>query len=114
MGVLGIFLLVLFIIDAIFLILIVMVQDEQGEGIGGLFGGGSATPFGSRSGNILTKVTSILGAIFIVSAFGLAWINKSDKTASSLVQEAEPAWYQVNAEDEVPEGSNIFNTDDEQ
>ena len=77
MDVLGIVLLVIFIITAILLIVLVLMQDEQGEGLGGLFGGGSTTAFGSRSGNVLTKFTGVLGAIFLVCSFGLAWINKS-------------------------------------
>ena len=84
MALLGIVLLVIFIISAILLIIIVLLQDEQGEGIGGLFGGGSSTAFGSRSGNVLTKFTSILGAIFLVCSFGLAWVNKTPETGDVL------------------------------
>lgn len=84
MALLGIILLVIFIISAILLIIIVLLQDDQGEGIGGLFGGGSSTAFGSRSGNVLTKFTSILGAIFMVCSFGLAWVNKSPEKGDVL------------------------------
>ena len=38
---LSILLMVLFVISAILLIGIVLLQDEQGDGMGGLFGGGS-------------------------------------------------------------------------
>ena len=93
MGILAILLLVIFIITSILLILIVMVQDEQGEGIGGLFGGGSTTPFGSRSGNILTKATSIMGAIFLVSAAFLAYLNKSDASDAGIKQEESTNWW---------------------
>ncbi|MBN1646433.1 MAG: preprotein translocase subunit SecG [Spirochaetales bacterium] len=99
MGFLGIVLLVLFIINAILLILIVLMQDEQGEGIGGLFGGGSATPFGSRSGNVLTKVTSVLVAIFLILAFFLAFINKSDSDTNSILLENETTWWMDSAQD---------------
>ena len=77
MGAVGVALIVLFSISAGLLIIIVMLQDEQGEGLGGIFGGGSSSAFGSRSGNVLTKFTSILGAIFIITAFSLAWYNRS-------------------------------------
>ncbi len=77
MGAVGVALLVLFCISAVLLIIIVMLQDEQGEGLGGIFGGGSSSAFGSRSGNVLTKFTSILGAVFIITAFSLAWFNRS-------------------------------------
>ena len=55
MGLIGIVLLVILVISAVLLVLVVLVQDEQGEGIGGIFGGGSNTAFGSRSGNVLTR-----------------------------------------------------------
>lgn len=77
MGAVGVALIVLFSISAVLLIIIVMLQDEQGEGLGGIFGGGSSSAFGSRSGNVLTKFTSILGAVFIITAFSLAWYNRT-------------------------------------
>lgn len=77
MGAVGVALLVLFSISAVLLIIIVMLQDEQGEGLGGIFGGGSSSAFGSRSGNVLTRFTSILGAVFLITAFSLAWFNRS-------------------------------------
>ena len=84
MGILGVILLVVFSISSLLLIVIVLIQDEQGEGIGGLFGGGSSTTFGSRSGNILTKFTSILAAIFLVCSFALAWINRTPESGDLL------------------------------
>ena len=77
MAILSILLLVIFLIACIFLVVMVLVQDEQGEGIGGIFGGGSSTPFGSRSGNVLTRFTSILAAVFLLTSFGLAWVNRT-------------------------------------
>ncbi|MFQ3619582.1 MAG: preprotein translocase subunit SecG [Spirochaetales bacterium] len=77
MIIVSVVLLVVFVISALLLIAVVLIQDEQGEGLGGLFGGGSSTPFGSRSGNILTRITSVLGALFILTAFGLAWVNRT-------------------------------------
>ncbi len=87
MGLLSIILLVIFALAALIMILMIMLQDDQGEGIGGLFGGGSTTPFGSRSGNILTRFTTILGAIFMVGAFALAWLNRYPET-TDIVEKA--------------------------
>ncbi|MGA2977182.1 MAG: preprotein translocase subunit SecG [Spirochaetia bacterium] len=87
MGVIGIVLLVILVVSAILLVLVVLVQDEQGEGIGGIFGGGSNTAFGSRSGNVLTRFTALLAAIFLVCCFGLAWINRTP-TAGNVVSKA--------------------------
>lgn len=84
MAIIGTLLLVIFVLSAILLIIIVMMQDEQGDGLGGIFGGGSGAAFGSRSGNILTKTTSILGAIFILSSLGNAWINRTPAAGDVL------------------------------
>lgn len=84
MEIVGIILLIIFIIASILLVVMVLIQDEQGEGLGGIFGGGSSTSFGPRSGNILTKATTILGAIFLVCSFALAWINKTPETGDVL------------------------------
>jgi preprotein translocase subunit SecG len=77
MGLISIVLLVILVISAVLLVLVVLVQDEQGEGIGGIFGGGSNTAFGSRSGNVLTRFTAVLATIFLVCCFGMAWINRT-------------------------------------
>ena len=77
MTILGIVLLVFFVITAIMLILLVLVQDPEGDGMGGLFAGGSGTAFGSRSGNVLTKTTTVLGTMFLVVSLGLAIMNRS-------------------------------------
>ena len=69
-----------FILMALFLVLMVLIQDEQGDGLAGMFGGGSASTFGSRAGNVLTRTTSILGALFLVSAFFLAFLVKTPNT----------------------------------
>jgi preprotein translocase subunit SecG len=110
---LSIILLVIFAMAALIMILVIMLQDDQGEGIGGLFGGGSTTPFGSRSGNILTRFTSILGAIFIVGAFALAWLNRSPETTDIVekarleqIQEAEQSNWWVERIEEVEPGQD--------
>ncbi|MDR2742489.1 MAG: preprotein translocase subunit SecG [Treponema sp.] len=77
MGVLSILLLVFFVIIAVLLILLVLIQNEDGDSLGGIFAGGSGSAFGSRSGNVLTRATSILGALFLVISLGLALVNRS-------------------------------------
>lgn len=77
-------LLVILVISAVLLVLVVLVQDDQGEGLGGIFGGGSTTPFGSRSGNVLTRFTGILAAVFLVCIFGLAWVNKNPEAGNVI------------------------------
>ena len=109
MGFLGILLLVIFVATSLLLVVMVMIQDDQGEGLGGIFGGSSSTAFGSRSGNILTKTTSILGAVFLASAFALAWVNKTPESgdvlsAAQQVQQGEEQWWNQPVSEEQPEG----------
>jgi preprotein translocase subunit SecG len=107
MAILSGFLLVLFIISAVLLVVLVLMQDEQGEGLGGIFGGGGAAPVGNRSGNILTKATSVLATIFLISLFGYAWVNRtpeqSNVEAAARALEAENGevleWWKVEDED---------------
>jgi len=90
MGIIGIVLLVIMVISAVLLVLVVLVQDDQGEGIGGIFGGGSNSAFGSRSGNVLTRFTAALAGMFLVCIFGLAWVNRTP-TAGDVVSKARQA-----------------------
>jgi preprotein translocase subunit SecG len=77
MGFLGIILMIIFVVSSLLLILVVLLQDEGGDGLGGIFGGGGASQVGNRSGNILTRITSVLAAVFLLSSFGLAWLNRT-------------------------------------
>jgi preprotein translocase subunit SecG len=99
--------LVFFIIVSILLVLLVLVQNEDGDSLGGIFAGGSGSAFGSRSGNVLTRATSILGALFLILSFGLALINRSpgDAGVESAARELAPSqgetWWE---EDETAPG----------
>lgn len=107
MGIIGIILLVIFCLSALLLIVIVLFQDEQGEGMGGIFGGGSSNVYGSRSGNIITKTTSVIAAIFIICSFLLAWVNRTSDSDTLLgnLQNSEQSsgnWWEANT---VEDGS---------
>jgi len=77
MAILSMVLLVFFVIVAILLVLLVLVQNEEGDSLGGIFAGGSSSAFGSRSGNVLTRTTTVLGALFLIISLGLALLNRT-------------------------------------
>jgi len=59
--------------SSILLIGIILLQKSKGGGLGMAFGGGAGeTLFGSRTGNVLTKGTIILGSVFLVNTVLLA------------------------------------------
>jgi len=113
MAIIGIVLLVIMAVSAVLLVLVVLVQDDQGEGIGGIFGGGSNTAFGSRSGNVLTRFTAVLAAIFLISVFGMAWINRSPTAGNVLTKARQEAlaggnqswWVQAPSGTRTPEAN---------
>jgi preprotein translocase subunit SecG len=100
MSILGIVLLVFFVIVAVLLILLVLAQNEEGESLGGIFAGGSGSAFGSRSGNVLTRATTILGALFLVISLGLALVNRSpagsgvESAGRQLAPESGAEWWE--------------------
>jgi preprotein translocase subunit SecG len=108
MTVLSVLLLVFFVIVAVLLILLVLVQNEEGDSLGGIFSGGSGSAFGSRSGNVLTRATSILGAIFLVISFSLALINRTpsgsgvEAAGRQLTTETDSNWWQQDESEEAP------------
>jgi len=77
MGIISIVLLVFFVIIAILLVLLVLIQDEEGDSLGGIFAGGSGSAFGSRSGNVLTRATTVFGVLFLIISLGLALLNRT-------------------------------------
>ena len=80
-------------------IFLVAVQDEQSEGLGGIFGGGSNTAFGSHASSVVTKATATLAVVFMVLALVVAFVNKSpsqdkllDSVKTEQVQQTTDWW----------------------
>lgn len=52
---------------AIFLILLVLIQRGKGGGLAGAFGGvGGSSPFGSRAGDLFTRVTLVVAGAWLL------------------------------------------------
>jgi len=108
-------LLVFFIIVAFLIVGLVLLQNEEGDSLGGLFSGGSNSAFGSRSGNILTRATYTLITLFFVVTFFLAWLNKSPGDSGlqqdAQIQQAETATEWWKEKDTTSESNNMENTE---
>jgi preprotein translocase subunit SecG len=62
-----------------FLMLVVLLQQGKGGGMGAAFGGGAtAQVFGGRgAGNILTRATAVCAGIFMLTSVSLAYVSSS-------------------------------------
>lgn len=93
---------------ALAIIGLIMLQQGKGADMGASFGaGGSQTLFGSDgSGNVLTKATALLVALFFASSFGLALLaNQKSVTVDELdlaIPTAVEAGISAPVEEEFP------------
>ncbi|MBS6077376.1 MAG: preprotein translocase subunit SecG [Citrobacter freundii] len=84
-------LLVVFLIVAIGLVGLIMLQQGKGADMGASFGAGaSGTLFGSSgSGNFMTRMTAVLGTLFFIISLVLGNMN-SNKTNTKY---SVPRWW---------------------
>jgi preprotein translocase subunit SecG len=65
---------VLFVILSILLIIIILLQSDKSAGMG-ILGGASNTAFGSSTADIITKITTVMVALFMVGSLGLSVVE---------------------------------------
>jgi preprotein translocase subunit SecG len=87
-------LMVLLTIDSLVLIVAVLLQSGQGQGLAASFGGVSSsasTLFGTRqTGNLLTKASWWSGGIFLFLAFLLSLASARSRAPRSVLDQAFP------------------------
>jgi preprotein translocase subunit SecG len=72
------FLSIIHVFVCMFLILVVLLQQGRGGGLGGAFGGTSQQVFGGRgAGNFMTRLTWGCAIVFILTSVSLAYIASS-------------------------------------
>jgi preprotein translocase subunit SecG len=77
--------LVLHVIACVFLIAVVLLQQGKGQDLAAAFGGGTQTAFGPRgSANILSRATTVLAGVFMITSVSLSVIRP--KSSSFLEQ----------------------------
>lgn len=81
----------LIVLISLFMICLILIQRGKGGGLAGAFGGsGSSSAFGSKSGDVFTRVTMYVAIVWIVLSMLLVILyNKSNKSA--FEDDASPA-----------------------
>ncbi|MCC6278404.1 MAG: preprotein translocase subunit SecG [Oligoflexia bacterium] len=80
---------IIHVFAALFLIVVVLLQDSKGGGIGGAFGAGGASQslFGASGGaNFLVKVTRVVAVVFMLTCIGLTYILSRTHSRSVIDQ----------------------------
>jgi preprotein translocase subunit SecG len=74
---------VIHVLVCIAIVVVVLLQQGKGAEVGAVFGGSSQTVFGaSGAGNMLTKVTYSLAAVFFATSLFLAYSSTRRATGS--------------------------------
>src|SRR3954449_12569133 len=61
----------LLFVTAVFLILLVLIQRGRGGGLAGAFGGlGGQSAFGTKAGDLFTRITIVVAAFWIILCAG--------------------------------------------
>jgi preprotein translocase subunit SecG len=91
MEILRILLVVVEVLVCALLVGVILLQKSKSEGLGLAFGSGMGeTLFGSRAGNVLTKITVTLGLVFLANTALLGVLfTRSHET--SIIDERTPA-----------------------
>ena len=85
------FVVVIHIIVSLGLILAVLLQTGRGAEMGAVFGGSSSTIFGSSgAGNFLTRVTTAMAIVFMVTSLTLGYFS-GKQGSSTLFDNMNPA-----------------------
>jgi len=85
---------VVLILASIFLILLVLIQRGKGGGLAGAFGGaGGSSAFGSRAGDVFTRITIWTAAIWLLLVMFIinqTIVTTPAKTPSRATGEQDP------------------------
>jgi len=69
---------VIHVVVCLMLIMIVLLQQSKGGGLGGSLGAGATQVFGGRgSANFMTRLTGIVATIFMLTSASLAYLSSA-------------------------------------
>ena len=91
----GTFLLTMLMLVGIFLMFIILLQRGRGGGLAGAFGGlGGQSAFGTKAGDVFTKITIVVVCLWVLLACLAGWRLRVEAAPGAFIQGAgveEPA-----------------------
>ena len=92
MGAIKGFLIVIEVFTCVLLVGVILLQKAKDEGLGLAFGAGvGETLFGSRAGNVLTKITIGLAIVFLVNTMLIGLIVSGGHSSASSITDGLPS-----------------------
>ena len=85
-------LLIVEVLSAFLLVVVILAQKSKDQGLGMAFGSGMGESlFGSRAGNVLTRMTITLAAVFMLTTIALGILFAKGKTGGtgSIMEKAD-------------------------
>lgn len=91
MGIIRVLLILVEVVCCLLLVGVILLQKSKSEGLGLAFGSGMGeTLFGSRAGNVLTKITVTLALVFLVNTAILGMLFTRAHDASIIDERTAP------------------------
>lgn len=95
---------ILHVVVSIGLILVVLLQTGKGAEVGAVFGGSSSTIFGSSgAGNFLTRLTTGMAIVFMLTSLTLGYFAGKKPTSTIFDRQAPVEAPQAPSQPAVPE-----------
>ena len=74
---------VLMVLTSLFLICLVLIQRGKGGGLAGAFGGvGGSSAFGTKAGDVFTRVTIYVAIVWFILAMVLVYTSNANPTSA--------------------------------
>ncbi|MDX5361940.1 MAG: preprotein translocase subunit SecG [Alphaproteobacteria bacterium] len=102
-------LLIIHLVVTVFLIGVVLLQKSEGGALG-IGGGGGGMMSARGAGNVLTRTTAVLAAIFMALSLALTWL--AGNTGSSSILDTAPITTPLTSEQLRGEASGTTSTQD--
>lgn len=84
-------LVILHILTSIVLVLVVLLQSGRGAELGAAFGGVGQATFGRTQATFISKLTTVLAVVFMVTSLSLSLMAGARPTGSLLAPGSAPA-----------------------